>query len=415
MRCITALGSASAVVTLLILLLPTTSRAENTLRALSSYSWAVNASPNLATKPPPEEAVRKFMEQKDNNSESNLETRICSFRFVDLRYGENVSLLVTRWDGPRGGCGGLSIVDRTAAGFQEFSGEGSDYFGIDDVNQVVRDINHDGRLELIFYDQFNDYEGAACAATWPVIYAWDGSKYANVSEQPRFKPFYEQEIKRLRDDAANTRRMESKYRDPDHRELSSDDARSAEASISKIQRFLGAPRDTGMDDAIRWANSSDRLEREFAAGVLSDIGTPEAKKYLRTLANDANRVVAFTAKEDFAYRHFGKKTREAEFLEPYDASPEEQQEEMDRQVNKDQLADQAEPWHLIVPPMKGDEVDLKATYSKWNLEHGFDSEEQCEYGARLMSEEQEYSGQGLNYLHGKCIPALASERSDVRR
>ena len=401
-------------VMLLLLVVPATLRAGSS-PPLSSYNWAVKASPNLATNPPPEEAVRKFMEQKLENGESNVGTRVCSFRFVDLRHAENLSLLVTRWDGPRGGCGGLSIVDRTAAGFQEVSGEGSDYWGIDDVNEVVRDINGDGKLELIFYNQFTDYEGAACAATWPVIYGWDGSKYANLSAQPRFRPFYQQEIKRLRREVADTRRIESTEKDRNGPQTSSDGARCAEASIAKIQRFLGAGPDTGMADAIRWANSSDRLEREFAAGVLSDIGTPETKRYLRTLAKDRDRVVAISAKTDFAYRHFGKSEPEAEFLEPDDASPEEEQRQMDEQENKDELADQAEPWHLIVPPMKGDKVDLEASDNKWNLEHGFDSKEQCEVGVLLMQQEQQSSGQTLNYLHGKCIPASTPERSAARK
>jgi hypothetical protein len=386
----------------LILLVPVTLRAGATARPLPLYDWAVNASPNLATMPPPEAAVRQFMEQRHDNGESNVETRICSFRFVNLRKAENLTLLVTRWDGPRGGCGGLSIVDRTPAGFQEVSGEGSDYYGIDDVNRVVRDINGDGKIELVFYNQFTDYEGAECAATWPVIYGWDGSRYANLSAQRRFRRFYEQEIKRLQQEVANTRRTESMYKDPIGRGPPSDGARCAEASIAKIQRFLGAAADTGLADAIRWAKSRDRLEREFAAGVLSDIGTPEARNYLRTLANDPDRVVASSAKTDFAYRHFGKKEPEAEFLESDDASPDEQQDQM----NKDERADREEPWHLIVPPMKGDKVDLKASDSKWSVEHGFDSREQCEVGVQLMQQEREYGAESINYLHGKCIRAL---------
>ena len=390
----------TAVVTL-ILLVPLTLWAGATARPLSSYDWAVNASPNLATLPPPEAAVRKFMEQRHNNGESNVETRICSFRFVDLRHAQNLTLLVTRWDGPRGGCGGLSIVDRMLEGFQEVSGQGSDYYGIDDVNRVVRNISGDGKLELVFYNQFTDYEGAECAATWPVIYGWDGIRYANQSAQTRLRPFYQQEIKRLQHEIANTRLTETTYKVSNRRGPSSDGARCAEASVAKIQRFLGAPPDTGMADAIRWAHSSDPLEREFAAGVLSDIGTPGTKNYLRKLANDPDRGVALSAKTDFAYRHFGKKEPEAEFLESDDASPDEQQDQM----NKDERADREEPWHLIVPPMKGDKVDLRDSDSKWSIEHGFDSQEQCEYGVQLMRQEQGYSGEGLNYLHGKCVPA----------
>ncbi len=378
----TSMRNVDVLITLFILLLPATLRAEATPRPLESYNWAVNASPNLATNPPPEEAVRKFMEQREDDGESNRETSVCSFRFADLRHAENLSLLVTRYDGGHGGCGALSIVDRSAAGFQGHWALGTN-MGIDDVNKVVRDINGDGNLELIIDTMFTDYQGAGfCFATWPVIYGWDGSNYANLSAHPRFRRFYQDEIKSMRQGVSAT-----------------SDCR--EASIAKIKRFLGADPNTGMADAIRWANSDQRVEREFAVNVLTDIGTPEAKNYLRTLANDTEWLVASSAKRAFAYGHFGKKRPEAEFLESDDATP---QEEAD-QMNKDALAARAGPWHLIVPPMKGDEVDLKASDSQWNVTRGFDSQEQCQYGVQLL---QGYAREGPNYrmmLHGKCILA----------
>ncbi len=192
------MGKLTAIVTLVTLLVSATVRAEPTPTPLASYDWGVKASPNLATKAPPEAAVRKFMEQLAFNGQSGWETQVCSFRFVDLRRAENLSLLVTLWDGGHGGCGWLSVVDRTSSGFQVHEGQGNLY-GIDDVNEVVRDINSDGKLELIFDNAFTDYEGANhWFATWPVIYGWDGKNYANLSALPRFRPFYEQQMKALR-------------------------------------------------------------------------------------------------------------------------------------------------------------------------------------------------------------------------
>jgi hypothetical protein len=351
---------------------------------LASYDWAVKASPNLATHPPPVEAVRNFMEQTSFDGVSGDGAPVCSFRFVDLRHAQNLTLLVTLDDGGRGGCGGLYIVDRTATGFQLHSGLSALFiFGIDDVNQVVRDIAHDGQLELIFDSEFTDYEGAVhCLAFWPVIYGWDGKNYSYLSAEPRFRPFYENEIKTL---GAGT---------PDDCD---------QATIAKIQRFFGAPRNTGMTDAIRWAKSSDPLQREFAVGVLSDIGTPEAKKYLRMLTKDKN--VGLDAKMEFAYRHFGKPAPEAEFLDNAGST------NQDRSANdaddKDQLTQLAEPWRFIVPPTIGDKLDLKASDRKWNVLHGFDSMEQCGLGIELI--QRDYSaGGGPNYqatLHGKCVPA----------
>jgi hypothetical protein len=163
---------------------------------LSSYNWAVTASPNLATHPPPVETIQKFVGQPLFKGESIGNAAVCSFAFADLRHAGNLTLLVTLYDGGHGGCGSLYIIDRSAVGFQMHEGF-NNLYGVDDVNQVVRDLNNDGKLELVFDREFTDYEGANhCFATWPVIYAWDGSNYANVSAQPRFRPFYQQELKR---------------------------------------------------------------------------------------------------------------------------------------------------------------------------------------------------------------------------
>jgi hypothetical protein len=292
------LRNAIKLFTLLILLLPATVRAESTpTPALPSYNWAVKASPNLATHPPPVEAVRDFMEQTSGSSG----VPVCSFRFADLRHEENLTLLLTLWDGGHGGCGSLYIVDRTPTGFQTHLGW-CNLNGIDDVNQVLRDINRDGKFEVIIDSEFTDYEGGNhCLATWPVIYGWDGKNYANLSGQPQSRRFYEQEIRRLRQGT------------PDDCE---------EATIAKIRRFLGAPPNTGMTEAIAWATSGNRFQREFAVGVLSDIGTPEAKKYLRILTRD--RFVAMEAKRAFAYRHFGKPEPEPAFLEVDDSNAQDQ-------------------------------------------------------------------------------------------
>ncbi len=271
-------------VIVLIFLLPATSRAEAP-SPLSSYNWAVNASPNLAINPPPEEVVRKFMEDKDSG-----ETGVCSYRFADLRHAKNLSLLVVlNGNGFHGGCGELDIIDRTAAGFEEHSGK-FNIFGDDDLHAVARDINGDGKLELIFDSEFTDYRGAShfCYATWPVIYAWDGSNYANVSAQPQFKQFYEQEINAQQQEVAKAKRILSTYKHGNH-PWDGDGDPCAMATIAKIQRFLGAPPDTGKADAIRWANSSDPWESGFGADVLSDIN--------------------------------GKKPREEEFLDRDDFSP----------------------------------------------------------------------------------------------
>jgi len=368
MRNLTVLVSA------FILLISATVRANAAARPLSSYDWSVKASPNLATKPPPKTSVRKFMEEIDSDEgENNEQTRICSFRFVDLDHGANLTLLVTRYDGGHGGCGAVYVVDRTAANFQQHLLDVG-LWGLDDVNKVLRDLN--GKFVLIDDQEFADYRGEArCSASWPKIYRWDGSNYANLSAEPRFRPFYENEIKSIQ------------------RGVAKENPACTRASMAKIERLLGAAADTGMADAISWAKSSDPLWRYFAVGVLSDIGTAQTKNYLRTLAGDTEKEVASYATSAFAFGHFPRKKPEPDVLPQTDESGE---------LPRD-MGFLAGPWQLILPPMKGSEVDLKAGDGEWSEMYGFDSQEQCEYGIQYVR--RVYGNGGPNYLHGKCIPA----------
>src|SRR5277367_3861804 len=182
-----------ALVVLLVVAMAAILRASDSPLPLTSYNWAVNASPNLAAKPPPEADIRKLIEQEDSDQgEDNDGTEICSFKFVDLGHDGNLTLLVTRHDGGRGGCGDVHVVDRTAAGFEEHNVWGGPY-GVDDVNNNVL-VDIDGKPYLSEYDYFANITqgGSQCFAGYTRIYSWDGSNYSNQSAQPRFKPFYEQ-------------------------------------------------------------------------------------------------------------------------------------------------------------------------------------------------------------------------------
>jgi hypothetical protein len=231
---------------LLVLLLPSALLAKTGPRPLSSYNWSANASPNLATKPPPKAVVRKLMEQLESDyGEANDQTRICSFRFVDLGHSGNLTLLVSRYDGGRGGCGEVYIVDRTVDGFQQHDLSTSLY-GTDDVNQVLQEI--DGKMYIVDEEDFATYAAGEtsaagsplqCVAGWTKIYRWDGSDYSDQSAQPRFRQFYEHEIESLKKGNTDV------------------NPNCTKASIAKVQRLLGGPPNTGLDEAIELAKSSD--------------------------------------------------------------------------------------------------------------------------------------------------------------
>src|SRR5208283_3564088 len=99
----------------------------------------------------------------------------------------------------------------------------------------------DGKAYHSDYDHFADIAegGSQRFAGYTRIYSWDGSNYSDQSAQPRFKPFYQHEVESM------------KARKDENPECT-------KASIAKIQRtFLGAPPNTGLDDAIRLAKSND--------------------------------------------------------------------------------------------------------------------------------------------------------------
>ena len=362
-----------ALVAILVVLRSATLLASDRPLAMSSYNWAVKASPNLAAKPPPNADIRKLIEQEDSDwGEDNDGTEICSFKFVDLGHDGNLTLLATRHDGGRGGCGDVHVVDRTAAGFEEHDLWGGPS-GVDDVNTVLVDV--DGKPYLSDYDYFATITqgGSQCFAGYTRIYSWDWSNYSNQSAQAQFKPFYEHEVESM------------KAREGENPEC-------IKASIGRIQRtFLGAPTNTGLDEAIRLAKSNDPLWRGFAVGLLSNIGTAEAKDYLHALTTDSNKEVADYAKKTFAFTQFGQQRPQKHFL-PIDD---------DGTLQPEPEPPPAGPWRLILPPMKGDKPDLAAADSQWQQRAGFDSQEQCEFGAESLRKENGSEP----FLHGKCVAA----------
>ncbi|MGH9562576.1 MAG: hypothetical protein ACRD3S_14075, partial [Terracidiphilus sp.] len=62
--------------------------------------------------------------------------------------------------------------------------------------------------------------------------------------------------------------------------------------------FLGVSNDAEMLDAIKWKNSNNPSDREFATDILADIGTAEATGDLRTMSGDTDSDVAGSAQAD---------------------------------------------------------------------------------------------------------------------
>jgi hypothetical protein len=161
--------------------------------ALTSADWSVNAAHSLVKEPPSRKDVEKLLGLSDSPTSGST---LCSFTFADLRRADTLSLVAAFDSSGRGFCNDIEIVDRTAFGFA-FADLSSAEIGQGiDVSKLIKDIAGDGRLELVVEMEVGGYQGGVhCGLEWPVIFAWTGSSYADVSAQ--FKGFYRQSLQEL--------------------------------------------------------------------------------------------------------------------------------------------------------------------------------------------------------------------------
>ena len=244
-----------------VLLLARAATANGAVVGLDLADWSARTSHNFVANPPKKDEIEAFRLKLFPGNQD----RLASYRFADLRDSGQLSLLMST-----GRFGNFtSVIDKTPAGFEvtEFP---SGFGGAD-----VEDIGGNGKSVVMVNTDFTDYEGAMhCVATWPVIYAWTGSSYANVSRN--YLPYYRRKLESLKKQIAG---------DPSNRQGKVD---CLEAQAAKIERFLG-DKTAGLNDAIRWSQSKDRYQREFAAPILADIGTLDAMHHLRRLTRDGDK------------------------------------------------------------------------------------------------------------------------------
>jgi len=306
---------------------------------LAKADWSVTAPDNLAVNPPTDDmgsAVFALVEKLDPE-QTQVYTDLCSshpWEFADLHRSGTFSLVVALSDGRF--CGQNLIIDKTASGFREYasSSPSSSRFS----GPQVEDLSGKGDFVVVEFTDFTPFNGMnthPCIADFPVIFRWTGDGYANVSNQ--YKQYYEQQLASLKaqiDAAEAPLTTASSAPSPqaaavhpsEWSRLSSQNSQGAsrpyviaktipesgspapaavapanectKAEAAKIERFLGIDKDAGMEDAMKWAGSSDPDERIFAIAVLEDIGTPSAFDYLGTLSNDTSGLVAKLSKRD---------------------------------------------------------------------------------------------------------------------
>jgi hypothetical protein len=335
--------------------MPIRANADGAPPSLASADWSVNGTHNLASNPPSLDAVQDFFDGALGVSDE-FASRVCEFRFADLRNSGNLSLITTVNPGGRQWpeCNQLYIFDRTPPGFEHYETDRA--YG-DDLAHSVLDINHDGRHELVLWGElapvasglFNR-NGLGCDAKWPLVFAWTGNGYSEVSDQ--YKDYYRNYLKSLEAQVAaySSESVSAAAQKANPASALGDEViaqetrRGVEFSVgpggegpatvtglvrvapaptpeaaqipeaaptrpnpgdysctrieaAKTEAFLGIDLPSTMSAAITDSKSADPNERILAAAIFSYLGSQEAKANLYTLSNDADSRVADIAKK----------------------------------------------------------------------------------------------------------------------
>jgi hypothetical protein len=262
---------------------------------LGSRDWSVSAKPNLAAKPPPKQAIQAFLTKlfagdADFPIYEYEPSEYDSFAFADLRQSGTLSLVAALAPGGPGGCGQTVIVDKLGKKFESAA-----------VDCMGSPVEISGKPVVESYEQIPPYYGqgdirVGCNTIFPVIYGWNGSAYVDMSKQ--YPGYYRETLQKLQHEIASPpANLVSSYQ---KRHLSLDSASSQvgcdKIEAAEIERFLGISPDTGLEeDAIRWSQSSNKIDRLGAVQLFSMLGTPRALDHLKAMTGDSDPKVAGAA------------------------------------------------------------------------------------------------------------------------
>lgn len=228
----------------------------------------------------PREAVARLVH--DVTQGEYVEGKAEGFRFVDL--DGNGTLELVAWIDLSGrGHGRLFVISRTANGYAHASVPAS-YV---DFPTVIRDVDEDGRMEIVLRRGLTPYGGGHARAAVSAVFVFSPEGLADRS--PAFHDFYESvELPRISAALESARTLTA---DGD---VAAADA--LEVERDKILRMTGGDANAGLTLAQEWSADARPRRREWAAVILGDIDSPEAWQVLAVLATDADHGVAEAAR-----------------------------------------------------------------------------------------------------------------------
>ncbi len=207
---------------------------------------------------------------------------IGEFTWADLA-GDGTYQLVLTEEVSRRFYNALIVYNRNSAG--KLSAQEIDGWEIENLSNVIRDLNGDGRDELIIpsAQPCAEYENGGLHI-WPAVYRLENGHYVEASHD--FPNFYDNEVlPKLNEGISKARTEQTEVWLIMQRDT--------------ILRAIGRNPTAGLQQAYQWMNSNDPYLREEAAVVFGGLGGHKGE--LQTLRADENARVALKAK--FAITH----------------------------------------------------------------------------------------------------------------
>ncbi len=207
------------------------------------------------------DAIVRFISEVPGIDANVATNHIFYFAFADLVGDGKYELIVTNSPGPC--CTNLTIYWQDAPGrvrFESFAGGG-------DLKKTIRDLNGDGKVELILYSYLGSdgYRGAQPTPMWPKVFRRRNGKYVEASRD--FPDFYSDEVLPQLDKEISKAQRLWPPGSPGEAGVA-----VLEMERDKILRMLGSNPTAGLEQARQWASSSDPELIRDASVVFRDLG-----------------------------------------------------------------------------------------------------------------------------------------------
>jgi hypothetical protein len=187
---------------------------------------------------------------------------IREFSWIDLAGDSKLELVTIESSGPC--CVALGIDRQDTVGKASSIG----FAGATTIKKTVRDLNGDGKYELILYSYLDSdgYNGTTPVAMWPQVYRLENGTYVPASRD--FQRFYDDEV---------LPQLNSRIKVEEARHWPPDSAAARNIEIlqmeqDKIVRVLGRDPTAGLELAREWMTSRNPETVRRASIVFADMG-----------------------------------------------------------------------------------------------------------------------------------------------